>query len=277
MSRFLGALAGLVALIALLVAVPAQWVATHVTDADGFTELAGPLVTEPEVEDELARVISEQVTARLALSATLGPVVADVLSRAAGSVVDDPQFRTAWEDTLRRSHEATLGDPDAAAPDQGQSLRLAVDLGPLARYVVDRASGQLPVTVPAPETVVVPITSEQVGEQIDLVRAAPDYARVAWVVLAAAVVVRLALARRRGAALARLGVGALAVAGVLWLAVRGAGRLLRERGDAAEPLARAVQDALVTRATASFNDWLLVVAGAGLAAVVVGVVLRRRV
>lgn len=277
MSRFLGALAGLVALLALLVAVPAQWVATHVSDADGFTELAGPLVTEPEVEDELARVISEQVTARLALSATLGPVVADVLSRAAGSVVDDPQFRTAWEDTLRRSHEATLGGPDATTPDQGQSLRLAVDLGPLARYVVDRASGQLPVTVPAPETVVVPITSEQVGEQIDLLRAAPDYARVAWIVLVAAVVVRLALARRRGAALARLGVGALVAAGVLWLAVRAAGRLLRERGDAAEPLARAVQDALVARATASFDDWLLVVAGAGLAALVVGVVLRRRV
>ncbi|TCI96844.1 hypothetical protein [Aeromicrobium sp. IC_218] len=276
MSRFVGALAGLVALLVLLVAVPAQWVATHVSDADGFADLAGPLVAEPEVRTELSQVISEQVTARLALSPTLGPVVADVLARAATTVVDDPAFRTAWEDTLRRSHEATLGGADAA-PDQGQSLRLAVDLAPLARYVVDKASGQLPVTVRAPETVVVPITSEQVGEQIDLLRSAPDYARVAWIVLVAAVVVRLALARRRGAALARLGVGALVAAGVLWLAVRAAGRLLQERGDAAEPLARAVQDALVARSTASFDDWLLVVAGAGLAAVVVGVVLRRKV
>lgn len=276
MSRFVGALAGLVALLALLVAVPAQWVATHVSDADGFSDLAGPLVAEPEVETELSQVISEQVTARLALSPTLGPIVADVLARAATSVVGDPEFRTAWEDTLRRSHEATLGGADAA-PDQDQSLRLAVDLAPLARYVVDTASGQLPVTVRAPETVVVPITSEQVGEQIDLLRSAPDYARVAWIVLAAAVVVRLALARRRGAALARLGVGALVAAGLLWLAVRAAGRLLDERAGSAEPLARAVQDALVARSTASFDDWLLVVAGAGLAAVVVGVVLRRKV
>lgn len=277
MSRFLGALAGLVALLALLVAVPAQWVATHVSDADGFADLAGPLVTEPEVETELAAVISEQVTARLALSSTLGPIVADVLARAATTVVGDPEFQAAWEDTLRRSHEATLGGDGEAAPDQGQSLRLAVDLAPLARYVVDKASGQLPVTVRAPETVVVPITGEQVGEQIDLLRSAPDYARVAWIVLAAAVVVRLALAHRRGAALARLGVGALVAAGLLWLAVRAAGRLLDERAGSAEPLARAVQDALVARSTASFDDWLLVVAGAGLAAVVVGVVLRRRV
>ncbi len=277
MSRFVGALAGLVALLALLVAVPAQWVATHVSDADGFTALTGPLVEEPAVRTELSDVISQQVTARLALSPTLGPVVADVLSRAATTVVDDPEFRTAWEDTLRRSHEATLGDAAADAATQDQSLRLAVDLAPLARYVVDRASGQLPVTVRAPGTVVVPITGDQVGEQIDRLRAAPDYARIAWIVLAAAVVVRLALAHRRGAALARLGVGALVAAGLLWLAVRAAGRVLQERSDASEPLARAVQDALVARSTESFDDWLLVVAGAGLAALVVGVVLRRRV
>lgn len=277
MSRLLGALAGLVALLALLVAVPAQWVATHVSDADGFVGLAGPLVGDDEVQDELGATIGQQVAARLALSSTLGPVVSDVLARAATSVADDPRFRTAWDETLRRSHEATLGDGSTAAPDQDQSLRLAVDLAPLADYVVERASRDLPVRVRAPESVVVPITGTPVGEQIDRLRAAPDYARVAWIVLAVAVVVRLALAHRRGAALARLGAGTLVVAGVLWLGVRAAVRLLDERGAGTEPLARAVQDALVARATSSFDDWLLVVAGTGLAALVVGVVLRRRV
>lgn len=276
MSRLLGALAGLVALLALLVAVPAQWVATHVSDADGFVDLTGPLLGDERVQAELGATIGQQVAARLALSSTIGPVVSDVLARAATSVADDPQFRAAWDETLRRSHEATLGGSDAA-PDQDQSLRLAVDLAPLADYVVDRASGDLPVTVRTPGTVVVPITGADVGEQIDRLRAAPDYARIAWIVLAVAVVVRLALAHRRGAALARLGAGTLVVAGVLWLAARAGGRLLDERGTAGEPLARAVQDALVDRATASFDGWLLVVAGAGLAALVVGVVLRRRV
>lgn len=275
MTRLLGALAGLVALGALLVAVPAQWVATHVSDADGFAELTGPLLDDPAVQDELGRAIGEQVSARVTLPGGLDRVVADVLARATTASADDPELRAAWDETLRRSHDATLGG-GADVPDQGQSLRLAVDLAPLARYVVSRSTADLPVRVPTPDSVVVPITSMPVGEHLDRLRAAPDYARVAWIVLAAAVVVRLALSHRRGAALARLGAGALVVTGALWLAARAAARFAQERGPA-EPLARTVQDALVARSTESFDAWLLVVAGAGVAAVVVGLVLRRRV
>ncbi len=276
MTRLLGALAGVVAMLALLVAVPAQWVATHLSDADGFVGLAGPIIDDPDVRTGLGSAIGQQVAARVGLSDRLGPVVEDVLARATTSVADDPAFRSAWEDTMRRSHEATLGDPTGVDPEQDQSLRLAVDLAPLARYVVESATADLPVSVPTPEAVVVPITGAPAGEQLDLVRSAPDYALTAWIVLAVAVVVRLALSGRRGAALARLGAGTLGVAGLLWLAARGAGRVAESAGTASDPFAETVRDALLERCTSSFDASLLVVAVVGAVALVGGLVLRRR-
>lgn len=263
MRGFLAAVAGLVAVVALAVALPAAWVAASVADEDGFVALSRDVVTDAAVQD----AASSLLTTRLEREAGLPPQLAEtgrrLLERATERVFDDPQLSGAWAETLRRTHAALLDDP---APGSGR-VPVPLDLAPLARLAAERTDG----LVDAPDRLVVELPDGPDAQALRMVDRTPGVALVAAVVAAVGALVALLVARRRGVALLWLGVGAVAAAGV----DAGLARLARERtvdASTADGLQTALLRALADVGVTSFDGWLVWTALGGAVLVVLGVV-----
>ncbi len=257
---------GVLAVLALLIALPAAWVAANVADEDGYVGFSGSLANDAEAQKAVAGGIAREVVRDAGLPDELTSTVTVILEDTTARVADEPGFAQVWAETQRVAHrsvfESATGEP------------AGVDVAPLAQFLVDASAGSLPVQVDVPETLVVELERQPDQRGLDLIRATNE---VAWLAAAAAVVAAVCavlLARRRSTAVLWLGLGALTVAGVLALASRvRLPELVRESRSPSEYEA-AFQEVLVDRATDSFGGWLLWVAIAGVVAVALGLLLR---
>jgi hypothetical protein len=267
MRTLLAALTWLVAVVAAVITVPTLWIASHVADEQGYVDFTRPFVDDTELQKALAAQVSDDVGSAAGLPDAASAAVAQVVAKYAAQLADDPGFADAWEDSQRRTHRLTY----AHATD-----RRTVDVGPNASFIVKKASGALPVPVDVPSTLKVPVYDSPDREVLDRVEDTPGQARIGLVVAGVAALLCLLLARRRGLALAGLGVGALLAAGVLRMATGWAVPEVLDRTPARTPFAREMRDLLVDRASDSLNGWLLVLAIAGVAVTVAGLLLRGR-
>lgn len=259
--------AWIVAVVAAIITVPALWIATHVADEQGYVDFTRTFVDDTELQKALAAQVSDDVGSAAGLPDAASAAVAQVVARFAAQLSDDPGFVDAWEDSQRRTHRLTF--------DRGAD-RLTVDIGPIASFVVKKAGGGLPVPVDVPSTLKVPVYDSPDPEVLERVSDTPGQSRIGFVVVGVAALLCLLLARRRGLALAGLGVGALLVAGTLRVATGWAVPEVLDRTPARTAFAREMRDLLVDRASDSLNAWLLVLALAGLAVTVAGLLLRGR-
>jgi hypothetical protein len=263
MRGLLAFLAGVVAVVALAVALPAAWVAASVADEDGFVALARDVTTTRAVQDSAADLLTQRLADRAGLPPQLAATGRDVLERAADRVLADRGVAAAWQETLRLTHRALLDDPAS----RSGRVDVPLDLAPLARLVAERSDG----LVTAPETLVVELDGGPSAETLRVVDDSPRTALVAGAVAAVAALVALSAARRRGAALVLLGLGAVAVAGADAVLAR----LARDRaveGSAGSGLEADLLRALADVAVTSFDGWLVWSALAGGVVVVLGVV-----
>ncbi len=261
MRLFLACVAWLVAVLAGGVALTTGWVATHVTSEDGWVRLTETFATDPALEKALV----EQVTDELASSkvpAILRPAVREGVAAAARRAVEDPGWSEAWRESQRRSHALVLHADD--------SDRLTVDIAPMADYVLDRVTGDLPVPVDAPDRLLVRLDSDVEPSTFERIRQAPDVALAAVVVTGLASSVVLLAARRRGRALVALGVGGLLVAGAGLVLGDVLLPNLTDRTSASTQLARSVTDLLAGRVADSLRGWVLVTGAASLGVALVG-------
>lgn len=253
----------LVAVAALAVTVPVAWVADNVADEDGYVAFTAPFAADPELQDALSAGIADELVERARL-----PIGQDVfrglVETTFGQLLERPGFQAAWEETQRRSHRATFDDT-AATED-----RLVLDLAPLLEVIGDAVAENTPITLDLPDRLVVPVSQEPQAELVDGVRDAPDSTRLGIAVAVLAALGSLLVARRRSTALGWLGLGAAAVGGALMVVTsRGVPEVLARRPAATE-LATTMRDLLVARATASFDEWLLVVVVVGAVVALVG-------
>jgi hypothetical protein len=253
MRGTLATLAGLVAVVALAVALPATWTSTYLEDEDGFVSLARDVTGTEAVRTSAAALVAERLVEQAGLPPQLAESGREVLEQAAERALADRGVTAAWEETLRRTHAAALADPPAGAP--------------LAALVADRTEG----LVQAPDELVVELPGGPSANTLRAVDASPRVALVASLVAAGAAAVALLAARRRSATLVWLGLGAVVAAGL----DAALARLLRHQ-VVAESGAGGLQSDLV-RALAdvglrSFDTWLVWTALAAAVAVVVGVV-----
>lgn len=263
MRGFLAAVAGLVAVVALAVALPAAWVAASVADEDGFVALSRDVITDRAVQDTASTLLTTRLEERAGLPPQLAETGRTLLQRATARVFDDPELGAAWQETLRRTHRALLDDPAAG------SGRVAVplDLAPLARLAAARTDG----LVDAPDRLVVELPDGPTAESLRLVDRTPRTALVAGATALGAALVALLVARRRGRALVWLGVGAAAAAGL----DAGLARLARGRAvdaSTADGLQTAVLRALADVGVRSFDGWLVWTALGGAVLAVLGAV-----
>jgi hypothetical protein len=270
MRRLLSGLSVVVFVLALAAALPASWVASHVSDEDGFVAFAGPLAEDAEVQDAVAAYVAEELVVRAGVPEVVQPTVTRALARAARSTTTASGFREAWDETQRRSHRASLGDGEGV----GAEGPVVVNLAPLAAFLAGRVEAIASVRLDTPDTLPVTLTAEPQVEAVEAVRAAPDLTRFAAVVAVVSALLALLVSRRRSGTLAALGASAVAVAGALWLAAELAVPRLVERTGSTSELAGSLQQVLAARAVDSFEGRLVVVAITGAAVVVVGLVGR---
>ncbi|MCW2831804.1 MAG: hypothetical protein JWP31_2496 [Aeromicrobium sp.] len=259
--------AGLVAMLALLVTAPLLWISTHVADREGYVGLSSTLADDPELQAAFAAYLSDELIARGALPDALRPTATQALTQVAGRATDEPGFVEAWEETQRGFHRSVFADPTPQV--------LALDVGPMAEFVATRVADRLPVSLTVPDDLVVPIVTDADDRAaVDQVRKTRWMGYVGALVALVAAAATVGLARRSSVAVAWLGAGAAAVAGVLWLLSGPVSQQVLDHTAAPSEFARTLQKLLVDRAASSLDGWLLWIAVAGAAAAAAGLVAR---
>lgn len=267
MRPLLSVIGGAVALLALLATVPLLWISTHVADEDGYVAFSSTLAEDPELQRAFAAYLSDDLAARGVLPSALQAPAAAALARVAGRTANEEGFVDAWEETQRSFHRSAFADPPPRV--------LAVDIGPLASFVVKRVTDRLPVALSVPDDLVVPVVSDaQDRRGVQRIKDTTRLGTIGAIVTLIGAVLCIAFARRTSIAVVWLGVGSILVAGVLWLSSGPAAQKVLDHTQAPSTFARTLQKLLMDRASDSLSAWLVVLALVGSVATVTGLVGR---
>lgn len=267
MRRLVATALVIVAMLAAVVTLPLAWVSSNLADEGGYVAFTSPMGSDPELQKAFSAYLSDYFVREQGLPSALQDSIASVLSTTAARTANAPGFTTAWEESQRQSHRLMFG-PGA------DEDRLAIDLGPLAKFTAANVGEGLPVALPAPDSIVLQVNDESQREAFEQIEASKDRSQLGWIVVAVAAALSLLFARRRSTGLVWLGIGALVVAGLLRAASGYAVPNIIDKTPAPSGFARTLQKLLADRAADSFAQMLLWVAIVGAVAVIVGVLLR---
>lgn len=254
-------IAGLIATVVAIATVPILWVSVHVADEDGYVALSSELATDPELQEAFAAYLADDFVQRGVLPAPLQGAATSALTAAAQATTNRPGFIQAWEQTQRGLHDSAFGD--ATGP-------MVVDVAPLANFVAERVSDQLPVSLRVESDLPVQLGSAQDRERLRWVDESRTLGLIGLMVILVAAAVCILAARSRPLALAGLGLGSLVAAGVLWLVANKVAPQLVDESASASEFAKSVQRLLIDRGAESLMGWLEPMAMIGCAAVLLG-------
>lgn len=283
MRTLFSALFAIVAIVLTPVAVTAAWMDQQVVSEQGFVELAGPLGADQEFQSSLADALSEHLAAQTGLPPELNALVKPVIAKTVESVSTLPGYPEAWDESLRRSHQLTLGDQSApvksgqvdgagakgAAVDEG----LTLDIGPIVSLAVSSFSEATGFDAEAPGAVPVEVGTGSEREFVhQLERVASVWLPIAVVAGIAAIVALLA-ARVRSTTLALMGLGTGIGGAALWLLTENYRAFVPDQGGGTE-IARLFRDSLLALAADSYSAWSMFLAAGGAAVFVIGILAR---
>lgn len=274
--RTLGAgLLTLIATIAVVCAVPSLWAQERIVDPGGFTSFVEPMATDRAIQDLIADELSVQISDQAS-----GVVPSSIIAPATRAYTRSDQFPADFADVLGQQHDWLFTEPDTAAARSGI---MELDLTPMVNRVISNFGLS---SIRIDGRIEVPLSESQrsgleagryraIGERITQI----GYGAVAVAVIAA--LLALLVARRRGFTLGALGVGLVIAAAISWvLGVVMRGRA-RDEVAGAESSPRQVAELIIDKAVDDFHTTALVVGGAGVVAVAVGILVslifeRRR-
>lgn len=271
MRTFLSAVAALAAVVLCLVAVPALWLNHHVVQEEGFIALAAPLGEDSQFRQSLADAAAETVLQEADFLPGLSQFVHPLVTGAAQSLTEDPQYPEAWTESLRRSHQLTFRE--AAETQEHGSGALQLDIAPLVSVVASNATETLGAEVPQPDQVLIDVGTARAQQNIELTVRYAELGVIFALAGGAALVLSLLAARRRSTTVALIGAGVL-LAAVAWKF--GADFAARQliAGAEGSPVASLFAGSFVEAAQESFVIWVIAGAGAGAVLVLVGVIGR---
>jgi hypothetical protein len=258
LPSFLG---GVVATLAAIVTVPMLWLSINVRDEDGFVALSSQLAADAELQRTVSAYLANDFVTRGLIPAALEAPAATAMTVVAGQATNQPELAAAWDESQRSLHRSALDETTGP---------VTVELGPMARVVVDRVGDQLPVALPTDLAVPVQIGDEQDRDRLQWVERSRMWSLLGLMVVLVSVAVCVLGARSKGLAIAGLGLGALVVAGTLWSGTTVVSPMLIDGFDEATDFATSLQKLLADRASSSLDTWLTPMAWAGAAAVVAG-------
>jgi hypothetical protein len=262
--------------VALAVVVPGTWLQKNVINVDGYAALAQRAADDPALQSAMA---SELTTRAMALIAERsdgrnpvdGSRVHDVIAAFTAGGAFPPLFAQA----NRAAHSWLFTNPQSG---QG-SDQWMVDLAPmLNESSVQQMLSSYKVKAPAKLSVALTSTSKALPQSLSQGRFSRLAAWGPWVSMGAAAasafcgLLLLVAARRRGKALTSIGVSVLLIGGAGWAAIEIAGRRINNALSQTTGDIRAVGEVMVRHAEASLHQWLNLTLIAGVALVVLGVV-----
>jgi hypothetical protein len=263
--RTLGSgLAVLVAIVAMVVALPALWTHERIVDRAGFVAFVEPMARDRQIQDLIADELTRQITDQTSAPEFL---VAPATRQYTRSDLFPPDFA----DVLGQQHDFLFTEPTT---DEQRSNVLELDLTAMVNRVVQRFG--LPSSVRVDGPIRIPLGESQRSglEAGRYARPGDQITRTGWLAVAVAVIaglLALVLARRRGVTLAMLGVGAVVSGAVSW----GATGLLRDRAldefSGADSSPRQVARIILDRAADDLQHTALITGGVGIAVVALGI------
>ena len=267
MRTVLSFVSGVVALLALLAAVPMLWLSTHIVDENGYVQFSSTVAKDTELQRAFSDYLTDELAARGVIPAPLKATAATALTQAVGRTSDQAGFVEAWEETQHNSHSEAFADP--------MPKLLGIDVGPMATFVAKQVSADLPVAITAPEHLVVPVVTDAGDRKmVERVEETTRLGRIAGLIALIGAAACVGLARRTSVAVAWLGAGTAAMAGVLWLSSGPVTQKILDHTEAPSEFARTLQKLLVDRAADSLAAWLVILAIGGGIVAVAGVVGR---
>ncbi|MGB3697887.1 MAG: hypothetical protein WBA05_10690 [Gordonia sp. (in: high G+C Gram-positive bacteria)] len=194
-----------IAMVAMVIAVPSAWLSQRVVSTDGFVASASEAAKTTEVQDYFAQKVADSVA-----QATGSQIASSLVLPAARNYSRSEGFVEDFSQVARQQHDWLFNPP---AP--GVDLHLMeLDITPMINRVI--ASAPIPVPVRIQQPVVITIDQGQItaGSMEDTGTLVSVAVWVSLVTAAVGSILALLLARRRGTVLAWLGVGAV-LAGVV--------------------------------------------------------------
>jgi len=260
---FLTGLFTVLAMIGMILAVPAVWTTQKLVDKDGFVASAREAAELPTVRDYFARQIVVEVG-----DATDIPLTAVVVEPLAKQYTAGPGFVDDFADVAAQQHDWLFTAPE---PDESRHV-MNLNITPM----VNRVIGQVPGHPSVDREITVPVDQNRLtaGSMEDTGTAVTA---VSWIAVAVAAIGSLAaliLGRRRGTVLAWLGVGGILAGGAGWLLSIYLKHVADDGAADTDLSAQQTVRAVVSHIVDSLTTLSIVVACVGAAVVVLGLVLR---
>ncbi len=266
MRSFISGIATLVAIVALVIALPSLWIKERVIDPEGFATVAARMADDAQIQSYMADEITNQV------SAVSNGLIPNGLARpVAARYTASAQFKSDFVDIASQEHAWLFNE---ATPDQ-QGKAMQLDLTNMVNRVV--ASTGVSVKVPGPITVPISKSSGsglEAGRYHHVSQQIIQLAYVSVIVALVAALLALLFARRRGTVLAWLGIGALLSAAVSWGLALLMGYRAKQEVAATDGGARQVAEITIDGVVHDMTQVALIVGGVGVAMVVVGAIVR---
>ncbi|GAA2056002.1 hypothetical protein [Williamsia deligens] len=264
MRTLVAGLATLVAIVAMVVALPALWTHERIVDRSGFIGFVEPMAHDRQIQDLIADELTRQITDQTDAPSIL---VEPATRRYTRSDLFPPDFA----DVLGQQHDFLFTEPTTDAERSGV---LELDLTEMVNRVIARFG--LPSSIRLDGPIRIPLGESQ-RDGLEAGRYAhtgDQVTRTGWLALAVVVIaglLALMAARRRGTTLALLGVGAVISAAVSW----GATGILRNRAldefSGADSSPRQVARIILDRAGDDLQHTALITGGVGVAVIAVGI------
>lgn len=276
---FVSAVAVLLALVLTAIAVPAAWVDRNVVDENGFARISGELGMEPGFQERLAGAVAGSFQASVDLPEPIKSLAGDALEEAAAGMQSWPDYPAAWEETARNSHRLNFGTA-GQSEEAATATALQLDIAPLVRLIRDHVASGTGIRIDVPDQNVV--TLGQASHR-ELVERAAAFAPLWWTAAlgaAVAVLLALAVARRRSVVMVFLGIGGLGLA-LLWTSTADLAGSMLGTVASANSVAELFKQEFFNAARADFGQWIMAAAWVSAAVLAVGLVLlllsgRRR-
>ncbi|MFJ3956268.1 hypothetical protein [Arthrobacter sp. NPDC090010] len=210
MRTTIAVLAAILSFILTLIAGPVVWLERNVVDRAGFVQTLSPLGQDESFKQDLASAIGRRVATEITVPESLQPLITRTVTAAANGMFELPGYPAAWNETLDRSHELSIGDGA-----KNSTSAFTLDVAPLVDLVAQEASKNLPVKVSGPKVAVISLGNLSQRQMIDPVLQMAPYGIPLAAGAGIAFLLALVSARRRGAFLMVMGIGAVIIA-ALW-------------------------------------------------------------
>lgn len=264
MRSILASILTVLAVIAMVCALPTMWAGQRLVDSDGFVSMTAPLAKRQDVQKLIAEELSTQIAA-----AAGNAVPASVIEPLARQYTQSDLFPPDFAEVVRQQHDWLFDSPP---PGAGPGTIMSVDLTPMANRLVQRFG----LSIRVPGRITVPMSESargglEAGRYKQIGDRTKQIATGSLIVLLVAALGALLAARRRGIVLTSLGVGMIIAGIVSWVGGAAVKGRAADEVSGASSAPKQLAQVIINHALSDLQRWVYIVGAVGVAVIAVGI------